>query len=519
MTKLITKPETLASLTLPMCIAALWFIAAYSLIPIQDIVQFGGDEGMELAKPIAIRNVPGAAEKMWNDQPYTMTYVYSFLFNIFGESVYGPRLFSLICSSLLLFSVTGIVGFCTLSSIAVIGSGLFLVCANIFQVLSMSAMQEIPALSFSVFSVYILLTNNVKNPRAQYVLSGISLGVGISIKLTMAVYVVAGCLIILSNQLDGKSPTNFIKRLFTTSQKTIPRNLIFYLTSVGLTSFTILYASNNSIIDLLAPHFKSYSLGESILEMRYEETLAKLAYFEGLWLLSFSLALLVYIALKGGWRTALISGSLFVSAIAFTLSIKPWWAFYKVHIWATGSVIIGVFFDRCWKWSQSVFEEFQAKNFELGLAKMIPGIVAALLTWSFCQTGLSSFKGLMAFEKFDEVHLIESMRKYSDRTNFVYAQNYIYALGAGRLLPPPELAVVSMKRFLSGGIDDEKLTQIIKNYRCEQVLVKKIDRHLETFLNSEYQLVEKYSDYSLYVHNSLNPTKLQEFNWEDSLKL
>jgi hypothetical protein len=68
--------------------------------------------------------------------------------------------------------------------------------------------------------------------------------------------------------------------------------------------------------------------------------------------------------------------------------------------------------------------------------------------------------------------LLSQLKQYAPRTHWIYTSESLnhYAFEAG--LPiPPEIAVVSLKRFWSGQISVDKTINTCMRYRPEQVLL------------------------------------------------
>lgn len=92
------------------------------------------------------------------------------------------------------------------------------------------------------------------------------------------------------------------------------------------------------------------------------------------------------------------------------------------------------------------------------------------------------------------------MRFSARHSRFVYTRSTIYAFHAG-LVVIPELAVLPKKRFWSRQINNEKIWNIVKGYRPEELLLSddSLDPQVSNWIASEY--VRAYFDgkFSLYV--------------------
>jgi hypothetical protein len=69
---------------------------------------------------------------------------------------------------------------------------------------------------------------------------------------------------------------------------------------------------------------------------------------------------------------------------------------------------------------------------------------------------------------------------------------------------PPELAVVTLKRFWSDQISNERIIEVCRRYKPEQVLLstQSLNDGWQDFLN-DYEVVCQNKDFNLYVLKSL----------------
>lgn len=109
-------------------------------------------------------------------------------------------------------------------------------------------------------------------------------------------------------------------------------------------------------------------------------------------------------------------------------------------------------------------------------------------------------------ERLDSSPVLAAMKKYSSRTHWAYVQfSYeIYAFHAG-LPMPPELAMVSLKRFWSNQISNAEVVQVCRKYGTEEILLKKaaMPEEWTEFLKSGYTIVYQDQEWALYVANGL----------------
>src|SRR6266436_4549058 len=96
------------------------------------------------------------------------------------------------------------------------------------------------------------------------------------------------------------------------------------------------------------------------------------------------------------------------------------------------------------------------------------------------------------------------MRSYSGRVRWVYARSPIYAFHA-KLPIPPELAVITPKRFWSGQITREAIIETCNRYKPELVVLPASARNSEwqPVLGRSYEVVNNDGKNALYVTKEL----------------
>jgi hypothetical protein len=117
----------------------------------------------------------------------------------------------------------------------------------------------------------------------------------------------------------------------------------------------------------------------------------------------------------------------------------------------------------------------------------------------------SSVQGLRQRPRVKDSALITEMKKHAATTHRAYADNPIYAFHA-RVLVPPELAVVTLKRFWSGQITTEEIVDTCHRRQVEQLLlgsVSRQDAHWTNTLASVFTVA--YQEEGLILYMLVNP--------------
>ena len=111
---------------------------------------------------------------------------------------------------------------------------------------------------------------------------------------------------------------------------------------------------------------------------------------------------------------------------------------------------------------------------------------------------------LRGSERIEANAVIAAMRKYSGRTRWAYANSIIYAFHA-ECLVPPELGVITFKRFWSGQITPPEIVDICKRYRPELLVLssKQLSFEWQRFLDGEYLRSCTDTNHVLYIAKRL----------------
>ena len=103
--------------------------------------------------------------------------------------------------------------------------------------------------------------------------------------------------------------------------------------------------------------------------------------------------------------------------------------------------------------------------------------------------------------------VLAKMKEYAGRTHWVYIQdgNETYPFHA-QLPMPPEIAVVTLKRFWSDQISTKEIVETCRRYQVEQLLLKRTQPGEDwNELLQGYRVVYEGKDRVLYVTKQLNP--------------
>ena len=193
--------------------------------------------------------------------------------------------------------------------------------------------------------------------------------------------------------------------------------------------------------------------------------------------------------------------ALLLTAIVVHVVYRPWWMYYYLHFaipmaWLAGFAVSESMFVASRFLAQARFR-FGASSTWKGVT--LCGLVALALTRSLGRLE-GGVKDIRQRETVSASQLVAKMKEYAYRTHWVYSDNAIYPFHA-RLPMPPELAVVTPKRFWSGQITVEIIVQTCKQRQVEQLVLdtSKTGQAWKEWLNAGNLIAYQHRDYVLYV--------------------
>ena len=200
------------------------------------------------------------------------------------------------------------------------------------------------------------------------------------------------------------------------------------------------------------------------------------------------------------WRSAVFPLIQLATTAAAHACHRPWWNYYYLHLAIPMAWLASLFVREA---AQTVCQalagraRIQAMTFLVGVLLAATGVqsvqrfaAAARVIWSSPAT-LSD-------------PMLSHIRLYRDHTKWMYAQPIIYPFHA-RLRMPPELAVVTLKRYWSGQTSSKDILACLRRRQPEQVLLFKaaLSPEWSEFLEVNYTLEFDDGKKVLYVAKAL----------------
>ena len=501
-------------LPLHLLIPVLFIAFVILAIPFGKLFEFDSDEGINIMKSLLYSEGFSLYKDIWSDQPPLFTFILSWWLKIWGKSIFAARCLVLLFSALLVWCFYQILRR-DLGVFSALAGVLILVNSHYYIQLSVSVMIGIPCLALGMLAVYFLAEarNSHRNRKFLLVISGFVLALSLQIKLLTIFLIPLICL-----QIADFSTNNFSRKLL---------NIYQYLLSLFITYVSIsLYFGSLNLEQILQPHLSGRNSSELFSDYY---TLAQLLdrMFGQDYLFYFLAMIGTIIILATRKKTGLFPLA-WLGVVCFLLiNHHPVWYHHYLLISLPLAWLAAYGIDSLGKFWQSL--ELDSKNFNLkGLSiiyvpniknknsfsrnKFLPLVIpalVALLSLSSIILETSRFwdkkyyfqKRLMRTGHNDRQAVVNLILQHKDQTKWIFTDKPIYAF-YGKLKVPPEIAVLSLKRFLTGTITTEEMLNLIKTYQPEQIIFTKF-----RYTIREHQPTKEYLErhyVKIYENNLIN---------------
>jgi len=219
---------------------------------------------------------------------------------------------------------------------------------------------------------------------------------------------------------------------------------------------------------------------------------------------------LTLIGVRGRWRDFAFPLVLLGTVLIVHEFHHPWWLYYYLHfaIPITWLGALPVSEGICLLIRPS--QRGKAKGLNPRAQKLIGlSLIAAVpLIWS-AKRLKAEVISLQNRPKTNSDPIIAKIREQAPTTHWIYVQfdNEIYAFQT-QLLMPPELAMVSLKRFWSGQITTSEIIATCQHYKPEQILLRNNDMMSDwTAFLADYNIAYQNKTYTLYFKEAPLATK------------
>jgi 4-amino-4-deoxy-L-arabinose transferase-like glycosyltransferase len=454
------------------------------------------DEGFNVMKGLLVGRGYALYSQIWSDQPPLFTYLLALLYRWNGESIYTSRLLVLLFSCLLIW---GFVQYLRLAwgNAAALAGAILVVLLPHFPTLSAAALVGQPSLAMAMVSMLALASWHTRQKRAFLALSAVALGISLLFKLYTAflapVFVIG--LVTSEYILSDKQRSGWHK---------LNPALVWSLTFLIFTVLAgVIAVGPGNIPQLILPHFAASQANLSGETQIYPITF----YLRDSW--SILLLALVGIGCAFQQRRWLMFYPIawMASAVLILLNMRPVWFHHQLLITLPAALLAGG------AAAETLLLLYRAIRTPSTLGKawigLASGLIAILLVLAnrpaqaisqFEMPGASANEPRAPFED----RVMRKINLYSERTNWMVTDLPMFAFRAG-IAVPPNLAVISGKRFASGELTEENIIETVREYTPEQVLIGrfKLPRLEQSMLENYALILEREQELKLYIRKDL----------------
>lgn len=450
-------------LALTLLAPALLIAITFLRIPIQQAFEFDSDEGINLMKAFLYWQGFSLYSDIWSDQPPLLTFIIANWFKLVGSSVFATRLLILLFAALLVWTFQKVLQRFLGAIPSWIGT-VFLIVSWSFLKLSVAVMIGLPSLSLTMLSIYILTLYHERPNRALLGLSGGVFALSMQIKLFTVFLIPLLVLWLFDFRIRPLEPEQGSRR--GVRQAIAP--VLLWLGSLVVTYMLIGLVFNSlNYEQLLASHMQ-----EGIKDA-YESTrgiqylLFMVSHDADFMLLALVGAVVIF--RKKYWNGLLPLTWFFTSILLLTVHRPVWYHHYLLisipMVWLAMYSVLPIveFFQQSKQSGATKFAQFSAlkKQPLLCVAMFLLVVSFVLLPVKLPST---------VHKPNPQWEVVERVKTYREHTRWVFSDRPIIPFYA-QLPVPPEIAVLSQKRFASGNFDYDDVLAVLKTYTPEQIVL------------------------------------------------
>jgi|GEM_PF-3180540 len=450
-----------------------------------------GDEGLNFIK--AALSVKGYSlfKDIWSDQPPFLNAVMTTLFKVFGEGVLAPRVFVALLAAALVFSVAklasrsaGLFGSCV--------AALCLISSPHFFSLSASVLVSPVALALATLAALALPDLARNGSSARLVVAGVLYGLALQTKMDVSLLLPA----FVAQLALAKSGPVTLRSLRC-------RPWLLWCGSAALCFLAVAAMLGGDLRMLLNSHL-SPQVRSSYRNSWGEGMFVTMLGGEWIMLLPAMLGIIHIVAFQK-WGT-LFPVVWFVTELAVRAWYRPFWEQHFEHIAVPLAWLAGIGAKAAWDSGWALFRRGSGIKPARALVALTLAVGWPILAVSRLPPKMwDEMTGNRSRNSRESWAMVGQMRMLAPQTCWVFTDDPIYAFHAG-LLVPPDLAVVTFKRFSSGQIDAREFLRKVDSYRPEQIVVRWEWTHrlLGPYLKQKYTHIGTAEEAQLWIRKDLS---------------
>ncbi len=475
-----------------------YFLLVILFYPFRFVLEFDPDEGLSLILASQITEGLNLYSEVWTDHPPLLPQFLAGIFHIFGRNVTIARIFILLLSCMLIWAAVAYLHSFWGSVHTTLGM-LLVVLLPHYTRLSVSVMIGLPSIVFAVVSFVSLAFWHRKRARIFLIFSALFLGVSLMIKLQTGFLAPIFVIGLLISELRGRGRgVSWITLLK-------PGFIWMFVFFSFVTIVWILFIGEEGIHQLVGFHLTARS------------TLA---------LQSWSGDVRISQLLKVSWPIIALSviGSFYANRtrsftanylIAWILvgyillaQLQPIWYHHQLLLTIPATMLAAIAGGEGFR----TLMRFRALRV-MPMRDSIPAVISifALAAYLYLRTlpAISEYRYDLpnlrppTIPPTPRQEMLAIISDFADETNVIVTDRPMFAFRTGIAIPP-ELAVFSGKRFLSGILSENDVIHIIQTTNPEQVALTRFYMpEVMAYLADNYQLKYTQATNQLFIRNDI----------------
>jgi len=473
-----------------------YLLAMYLFFPYWNLFWLVYDEGYNMLKARLVEQGYILYAQIWNDQAPLLTHLLAWLFEITGNEIIWSRRLILIFSTLLLWALVQYLRIAWGNLPAVISVVVLVLLPN-FLVLSTAVLVGQPSLAFGMLSMLALAGWHRKRKRVFLILSALALSLSLLTKLFTA--------FLAPIFLLGLIGAEFYQFPFLSEWRKVIRPALIWGISLGAITLGLglLMVRPADVIQLFQPHVSAalssdYPANVEMNSINY--------YLRPAWpVLLGALSGMVFIWRRKRWLMLYPLAWMIVAYLTLLVYQPVWWH-HQLLVTVPAAMLTGGAFGE----SLGLF--FQIVHKSGGQRKLWPLIVSNLIIMVLTFVALIPIADdyLHSAQKVNaegrdpaQERFIRRIEAYAPQTKWMVTDEPMFAFRAG-ISVPPNLAVISWKRFAAGDLTEDEILQTLRQLQPEQVFFGRFDLpKVDHYLAENYRETLEWEKMKLYVRNDL----------------
>ncbi len=438
--------------------------------PFRFVFEFNTDEGVNLIKAMMTLKSFDLYSEVWSDQPPVLTYILAAVFRFVGLKVNAGRLLILAMSAATIGAATDYLTRRWGVAHALFGF-IALVTLPFFTTLSVSIMIGLPSIAFAMLSFVSLDRWHQHDGVVWLVGSGILLTLSVFTKIWTVIlgpiFLLGILLHIWREREPGSRFLDQARPLFWWALGIIPLALVIIVSMI----------SPENLLQLVEVHLAA---GDTSDLQVIAETRSINAFLEdSLFLFGLSFLGSLYVIYKKAWHALYLIAWVLIGYAFLAWVVVPAWFHHQLFITIPAAVLGGIAVG-------SSIRDLLHKTRESGLMKLsaLPALLVLLFTGCFLieripptannfQTNLPNFRAPDLSQDVD-FEIVAIIGNYAEQTNFLFTDRPMYAFRSGVAMPP-ELAVITQKRYSTGDPTQEEIYAALMRTKPEQIVIYRFE--------------------------------------------